>query len=61
MDNYFMEPLKLSKTGFITEQSASLGMAGAVQVLSSVSRTIIGGMDSPQLLSVCGSIRKFMQ
>ena len=61
MDTYFMEPLKLSKAGFITEQSAGLGMAGAVQVLSSVIRSIIGGMGAPQLLSVCGSIRGFMQ
>ena len=61
MDTYFMKPLKLAKAGFVTEQSASLGMAGAIQVLSSVMRSIIGGMGAPQLLSVCGSIRQFMQ
>ena len=61
MDAYFMKPLKLAKAGFITEQSAGLGMAGAVQVLSSVTRNIIGSMGSPQLLSVCRSIRQFMQ
>jgi hypothetical protein len=61
MDAYFIAPLKLSKAGFITEQSAALGMAGAVQVLSSVIRNIIGGMGEPQLRSVCGSIRRFMQ
>lgn len=61
MDTYFMDPLKLAKAGFITEQSAGLGMAGAVQVLSSVIRSIIGGMGGPQLLSVCGSIRGFMK
>ena len=61
MDEYFMKPLKLAKAGFITEQSAALGMEGAVQVLSSVIRNIIGGMGAPQLLAVCGSVRQFMQ
>ncbi len=61
MDAYFMKPLKRAKAGFITEQSAHLGMAGAMQVLSSVIRRIIGGMGSPQLLSVSGSVRQFME
>lgn len=61
MDAFFMQPLRLAKAGFITEQSASLGMAGAVQVLSSVIRNVIGGMAAPQLLSVTRSIRQFMQ
>lgn len=61
MDACFLQPLKLAKAGFITEQTASLGMAGAVQVLSSVTRKIIGDMAAPQLLSVSMSIRQFMQ
>jgi len=61
MDAFFMQPLRLAKAGFITEQSAGLGMAGAVQVLSSVIRNVIGGMAAPQLLSVSRSIRQFMQ
>jgi len=60
MDFYFMKPLKLAKAGFIVEQSASLGMSGVQQVMASVIRQIIGRMESPQLLSVCGSIRKLM-
>ncbi len=60
LDAYFMEPLKLANTGFLVQQSASLGMAGARKVMGSVIRNIIGRMDGPQLLSVCGSIRKFM-
>jgi hypothetical protein len=60
MDCYFMEPLKLAKAGFIIEQSANLGLAGAQQVMGSVIRNIIGRMGGPQLLSVCGSIRQFM-
>ncbi len=61
MDCYFIEPLKLAKAGFIVEQSASLGLAGAKQVMGSVIRNIIGRMGGPQLLSVCISIRQFMR
>jgi hypothetical protein len=60
LDAYFMKPLKLAKAGFIVEQSANLGLAGAQQVMGSVIRNIIGRMGKPQLLSVCGSIRQFM-
>jgi hypothetical protein len=60
MDTYFMKPLKLAKAGFIVQQGANLGMAGAQQIMGSVIRNIIGRMDGPQLLSVCGSIRQFM-
>jgi hypothetical protein len=60
LDAYFMKPLKLAKAGFIVEQSANLGLAGAQQVMGSVIRNIIGRMGGSQLLSVCGSIRQFM-
>jgi hypothetical protein len=60
MDYFFMRPLKLAKAGFIVQQSANLGLAGAQQVMGSVLRNIIGRMDQPQLLSVCGSIRQLM-
>jgi hypothetical protein len=60
MDYYFMKPLKLTKPGFVVEQSASLGLAGVQQVMGSVVRQIIGRMDGPQLISVCGSIRQLM-
>ena len=61
MDYFFIQPLKQAKPGFIVEQSASLGMAGALQVIGSVVRNIIGRMDKPQLLSVSASIRQFMR
>ena len=60
LDYYFMKPLKRARTGFILEQSASLGMAGVRQVMASVIRQIIGRMEGRQLLSVCSSIRLFM-
>lgn len=61
LDAYFMKPLHLAKAGFIVEQSANLGLAGAERVMGSVIRNIIGRMGGPQLLSVCGSIRQFMR
>ena len=60
MDYFFIKQLKLVKPGFIVEQSANLGMAGVQQVMGSVIRKIIARMDSVQLLSVCGSIRRLM-
>lgn len=60
LDYFFMKPLKLARAGFVLEQSASLGMAAAQRVLASVIRQIIGRMEAPQLLSVCGSIRQLM-
>jgi hypothetical protein len=60
MDYYFMKPLKLVKAGFIVEQSANLGLVGAQQVMGSVIHNIIGRMDRPQLLFVCGYIRQLM-
>ena len=61
MDYCFIAQLKQANPGFITQQSANLGMAGALQVLGSVLRSIIGRMDKAQLLSVCGSIRHLMR
>ncbi len=60
LDYYFMRPLKLAKTGFIVEQSANVGMAGAQQVMGSVIRNVTRRLESHQLLSVCGSIRQLM-
>ena len=61
MDYFFLRPLKLAKAGFFTQQSANLGMAATTRVLASVIRNIIGGMDNPQLLSVCSYVRELMK
>jgi hypothetical protein len=61
LDYYFMKQLKLAKPGFLVEQSANLGMVGTQQVMGTVVRQVIGRMDGPQLLSVCGSIRQLMR
>lgn len=61
MDYYFLRPLKVAKVSFFVEQSANLGMGAAKRIFASVIRNIIGGMDNPQLLSVCGYIRQLMK
>lgn len=61
LEGYFMQPLKRAKAGFITEQTANLGLAAMQQLMGTVTRKIVGGMQGPQLLSVCGSIRELMR
>ncbi len=60
MEYFFLAPLKLAKVNILIRQSASLGVAGTLQVMGTVSRNILGRMDTPQLVSVCASIRRFM-
>lgn len=60
MDYYFMKPLKLTKAGFLIEQTANLGMAAGLQVIGSLIKSIIGRMDKPQLLSASSSLRQMM-
>jgi hypothetical protein len=60
MDFYFLAPLKQAKAGFVIQQSANLGMVGVQQLMGGVIRNIIGRMQAPALLSVCGSIRSMM-
>ena len=57
MDYYFLKALKQAQVGFVAEQSARLGMSGAVKLISSVSRKFIARMDQAQLLVVATHIR----
>ena len=57
MDYYFLKPLKQAEVGFVTEQSARLGISGAVKLVSSVSRKFIIRMDQTQLMVVATHIR----
>lgn len=60
MDQFFLQSLKATKANFVVQQSAALGLSGVQKVMGTVTRNIVGRMDDRQLLSVCGSIRKFM-
>jgi hypothetical protein len=57
MDYYFLVPLKQAEVGFLKEQSARLGMTGAVTLINSVSRKFIVRMDADQLLVFASHIR----
>ena len=61
MDYYFLKPLQLVQVGFVVQQSANFGMAGAVRIIASVIRNIIGRMDRDQLLAICGYLRQLMR
>jgi hypothetical protein len=61
MDYYFIKALERANVGFVIQTSASIGMAGVLQLMGTVIRNIMGRMDGHQLLSVCGSIREFMR
>ena len=58
MDYYFLKPLQLAKVGFVVQQSANLGAAGAIRIMASVIRTIMGRLDKNQLLIIGGHIRQ---
>ena len=60
LDYYFLKPLQMAEAGFVARQSASFGLASAKRLMAPVIRSIIGGMDGDQLLSVCGFIREAM-
>jgi hypothetical protein len=60
MDQFFLQSLKATKANFVVQQSAALGLSGVQKVMGTVIRSVIGRMDDRQLLSVCGSIRRFM-
>jgi hypothetical protein len=57
MDYYFLRALKQAQMGFVTEQSAKLGMSGAVKLISSVTRKFVLRMNQDQLLVVVNHIR----
>src|SRR6266545_782732 len=60
IDYFFLEPLRLAEAGFLVQQTASLGMAGALKIMAPMTRSIIGRMDAPQLLAICSYIRQLM-
>ena len=60
-DYYFTRPLKEAKVGFVTQQSANLGLMGVQQVMAPVVRKIIGRLEHAQLQAIAQAIRQLMQ
>ena len=61
MDDYFLQPLRLAQVGFMVQQTANLGVAGATRIMAPMIRNIIGRLDKNQLLSISGYIRQLMR
>ena len=61
MDDYFLQPLRLAQVGFMVQQTANLGVAGATRIMAPMIRNIIGRLDKNQLLTIGDCIRHLMR
>ena len=60
MEFYFLKPVNDAKLSFVARQTASLGISGAVRVMSPIVRSVLGGADGKQLRVVSKHIRALM-
>ena len=60
LNYYFLKPLLQAKVGFVARQTASLGMAGALRVMSPIIRRILAGTNATQLNVIARHIRHLM-
>jgi hypothetical protein len=60
LNYYFLKPLQQARVGFVARQTASLGMAGALRVMSPIIRTILAGTNATQLRVITRHIRQLM-
>jgi hypothetical protein len=60
LDYYFLRPLKQAKMGFVAQQTARLGMGGALRILSPVIHTILSGANATQVRVIARHISDLM-
>ena len=60
LDYYFLQPLRVAKVGFMVQQTANLGVAGASRIMAPMIQNIIGRLNKAQLLTIAGFIRQLM-
>ena len=60
MDHYFLKAVADAKLGFVARQTAGLGVAGAIRVMTPIVRSVLGGADRAQLRAVSKHIRGLM-
>src|SRR5512143_2132388 len=60
LDYYYLRPLQQAKMGFVSRQTASFGMAGALRMMSPVIRTILAGANGTQIRVITRHIRQLM-
>jgi len=57
---YFLKPLEEAKAGFVVRQSASLGMAGARNILAPILRGVLSRLEPEQLRTIAACVRGMM-
>lgn len=57
LNYYFLRPLQEARFGFVAQQTASLGMSGALRVMKPIIGRILAGADTRQLRGVTRHIR----
>ena len=57
---YFLKPLQQAKVGVVTRQTARLGVAGTLRVMSPVVRSVLAGTNAAQLHVIARHIRHLM-
>ena len=57
---YFVKPVEAAKIGFVAEQTTKVGISSILRLMGPVTRRVIGGMSSSQLLVVAAHLRHLM-
>jgi hypothetical protein len=60
LEYYFVKPLRDAKVGFVALQTASLGMAGALRVMSPMFRSVLANANDTQLRAIGRHVREMM-
>ena len=60
LEYYFVKPLKQAKVGFVARQTASLGMSGALRIMSPMIRGVLSSANGKQLRVIGSHIRELM-
>jgi hypothetical protein len=60
LDYYFLRPLRQAKMGFVAQQTAKLGMTGALRIMSPVIHSILGGANATQVRVIARHISHLM-
>jgi hypothetical protein len=60
LDYYFLRPLKQAKVGFVAQQTARLGMAGTLRMMSPVIHRILAGANATQMRVIARHISHLM-
>lgn len=60
LNYYLLKPLNDARIGFVSRQTASFGMSGAMRVMSPIIRRIVSGANAKQLHVIARHVRGLM-